>query len=983
MNIPPRLSRILAQNQRLDGAVKLSLSEFEPWFKGSHLPFFPEYTDHGVEHLEEVLVSASSLIRDEAWGILTPGDAAVLILSVLLHDCAMHLSEDSFVALVSSPAGTRSLPLMRDSPWNALWEGFLGEASRFDARKLISLFGDPKPVRRPPLDPVLMEKRDRMLIGEFIRRHHARLAQEIAIFGVPSASPVPLSLQGLGRTSAEDYRELAGLIARSHGFSVRALLPFLEDRFGQAARRECRGVHPTFLMVVLRIADYLQIRAERAPEQLLQVTQLRSPFSQGEWRAHHAIRDVRQSFDDPEAIFIESHPSDVETFFRVKDWCVGIQRELDESWAVLGEVYGRVNELAPLGIVIRRIRSNIEDPRGFEAETGFVPVRARFKSADADLLTLLIKPLYGESSSIGMRELMQNAIDAVRELHQVLKDRGKSTVDVELTDQAADVICAIEQDSGGQHWATVSDRGIGMSTEVVTDYFLTAGASFRRSDYWRRTFEDDAGHSRVMRAGRFGIGALAAFLLGNELNVSTRHIDSSEGVEFTATVDAEVVPLRHIKRPVGTTIKIPVAAHVAKALSSEHWSDFQANRSWDWYVLQHPSVGRIGLDGPLKQRYRLKSSGHRIARWLNFDFPGYDKIHWRYGDGPTLACNGMVIPDHPRSYHSGLRLPNLIVNDPDGHFPLNLQRSTLSTAIPFDDELQRELARYFCAFAISQLPCDLPCLRDARLALSERPFRHIEGFGEGGSSPWFFTSTHFGLCTPAVLKEAGVTSLVIVRAESSLYNTKSFERSLPKNTAFVLLAPSSSAKDDFDTSNTLAMAAAQLDVSTGEYGSGYYELSYVIDLLNDLGNGASRVLMTQRAFDYCNAHFNFEIVAEASIEESEGGWVTLAVGGARQGKAPLKALTAQCSPRTMLPFTPCLVEAFLDKNAMLSEMPPLVAAWLEILGNPLIPIDRNQRRRQFAKQFKALAPYVRAAATEWGRPVVNAGAKRAAKHSAR
>ena len=73
---------------------------------------------------------------------VTPEDAAVLILSVLLHDCAMHLSESAFVALLSDPWRDRSLPRMDDPSWTILWEEFLGEASRFDGRKLKSLFGD-------------------------------------------------------------------------------------------------------------------------------------------------------------------------------------------------------------------------------------------------------------------------------------------------------------------------------------------------------------------------------------------------------------------------------------------------------------------------------------------------------------------------------------------------------------------------------------------------------------------------------------------------------------------------------------------------------------------------------------------------------------------------------------------------------------------------------------------------------------------------
>ncbi len=67
MKLPERLANLLGENQELDGVVKTAISRFEPWIKNSQLPFFPEYTDHGLDHLEQVLATASSLITDNAW----------------------------------------------------------------------------------------------------------------------------------------------------------------------------------------------------------------------------------------------------------------------------------------------------------------------------------------------------------------------------------------------------------------------------------------------------------------------------------------------------------------------------------------------------------------------------------------------------------------------------------------------------------------------------------------------------------------------------------------------------------------------------------------------------------------------------------------------------------------------------------------------------------------------------------------------------
>jgi molecular chaperone HtpG len=132
------------------------------------------YTDHSSKHILEVLQAASSLVRDEAWPILTAGDTALLCLATLLHDSAMHLMEDGFLSLVQGVFSPKILP--EDEQWPDMWAEFLSQAARFDGRKLTELFGNSEPIHRPSPDPAKWELRDRLLIGEFIRRHHARLA---------------------------------------------------------------------------------------------------------------------------------------------------------------------------------------------------------------------------------------------------------------------------------------------------------------------------------------------------------------------------------------------------------------------------------------------------------------------------------------------------------------------------------------------------------------------------------------------------------------------------------------------------------------------------------------------------------------------------------------------------------------------------------------------------------------------------------------
>jgi hypothetical protein len=104
----------------------------------------------------------------------------------------------------------------------------------------------------------------------------------------------------------------------------------------------------------------------------------------------------------------------------------------------------------------------------------------------------------------------------------------------------------------------VSDRGIGMTLQTVRDYFLRVGASYRTSADWKREFADDQQASTVLRTGYFGVGALAAFLVGDEMRVRTRHVTEKEGIEFVIRLHSDPVQVNRADCPVGTTVTIPV-----------------------------------------------------------------------------------------------------------------------------------------------------------------------------------------------------------------------------------------------------------------------------------------------------------------------------------------------------------------------------------------------------------------------------------------
>nr|WP_237477036.1 hypothetical protein [Lichenibacterium sp. 6Y81] len=178
--------------------------------------------------------------------------------------------------------------------------------------------------------------RHRRLIGEFLRRNHPRLAHDLAL-----GLDVTLGLPNLMAGFKTEECDLVGLIARSHGDPLRKHFKYIEAKFDL---RDFNRTHIVFLMAMLRIADYAQLQASRAPPLRALVHPVESPISRQEWRVHASIKNITRTHDDPFAIFIDANPLSVSDYLRLNEWLDGLQSEIDNCWAVFGEVYGRQTE---------------------------------------------------------------------------------------------------------------------------------------------------------------------------------------------------------------------------------------------------------------------------------------------------------------------------------------------------------------------------------------------------------------------------------------------------------------------------------------------------------------------------------------------------------------------------------------------------------------------------------------------------------------
>jgi molecular chaperone HtpG len=269
IEIPPRLLKLLYKEPAFSSDVMKSVTDFDNWLANftKGLPFFPNYTDHGPAHISAILRSADLLITPEAYGVLSPQDAGVLILASLLHDSAMHLTEDGANAFIRRKSSEKLLKPIDKLSWAALWAGHVREGRVWDDDHFESVFGQKTRLRPDgtslardmPDDTRLWDTFDRLFVGDFLRKHHPRLAHEIGVFGVPAPHGVTSRLElSIDRETAE----LAGFVARSHGMPLREAVDRLPGQNDFV--EEVRGVKAVYLMALLRIADFLELEPNQA-----------------------------------------------------------------------------------------------------------------------------------------------------------------------------------------------------------------------------------------------------------------------------------------------------------------------------------------------------------------------------------------------------------------------------------------------------------------------------------------------------------------------------------------------------------------------------------------------------------------------------------------------------------------------------------------------------------------------------------------------
>lgn len=273
---------------------------------------------------------------------------------------------------------------------------------------------------------------------------------------------------------------------------------------------------------------------------------------------------------------------------------------------------------------------------------------------------------------------------------------------------------------------TITDRGIGMREAVIRHYFLRAGASYRRGGEWQMNFERDGDSPKIIRSGRFGVGALAAFLIGIEVEIETRYITSNEGYSFKTNLETEAIEVKRSEAiQVGTRIKIVMTNAVYEKLLTNTSRRNKPNY-WDWYCLSKPTVlrkfqNKIGAEVSEWSNDKVNVSK---GNWRKLKSVTDYEVYWTFESAPALTCNGIFVNDEfamkrmsvEKEYLCRrdlivldfIELPNIAIVDTKGLFPLNLKRDSVTLMqYSFIGDLVRDFLNEMLAWLFFNGPTSL------------------------------------------------------------------------------------------------------------------------------------------------------------------------------------------------------------------------------------------------------------------------------------
>lgn len=396
--------------------------------------FFNEYTRHDISHVDSMLNILDWLVPSSTKKVMTPTDWLLTVLSVYFHDLGLLVTKDEFTNREKSGFSN----FLED----VLYIGTEGEDYRAN---VVEVYPE-------------SDKRERFLYQEFVRHTHAS-----RIYNWISGDAA--SLYGLSKEVTEKVNELLSsldpkfrrdlaMVCQSHHASD------LGDT-GKYRVSQPYGNKPEetanlqYVSILLRTADLLHITQDRTPSILFRVINPSDPVSQIEWAKQMAVKSVRaQVKRDKDGVPTEALEKDtveVYAYFTKADGFFGLTSYLAYADKEIKKSYEWVEHSKKAENCRYNFPWRFIDDSNIEA-SGFLPKPFSFQLEQTKILDLLTGHTLYNDTAVVLRELVQNALDAIK-LQQLLESYGgykASEGKVEITWNSKERTLSIQDNGTGK-----------------------------------------------------------------------------------------------------------------------------------------------------------------------------------------------------------------------------------------------------------------------------------------------------------------------------------------------------------------------------------------------------------------------------------------------------------------------------------------------------------------------------------------------------
>lgn len=284
------------------------------------------------------------------------------------------------------------------------------------------------------------------------------------------------------------------------------------------------SLNAQYIAVLLRIADYLDMDAQRAPLYLYKYLNP-TDYSDLEWRQHFDIDNytkivLNEKTGQKKILFIGSSKEPA-VHRKLLKYFDDINKELLNA-VNLCQLFGKDIYLLN---VYPHIINNIK-PDGFTFSD--YKLELNYKA----ITNLLMgENIYGDKK-YGLREIIQNSIDACK----TMEETAQTHENFIFQKYEPIIIIALNKEKQS---VTILDNGSGMNVEILKKYFLNVGVSYYNSDAYNLQGRE---YSPI---GHYGIGFLSCFMLSDKVEVRTKHIEENKIIKIEFEKNSEYICLTY------------------------------------------------------------------------------------------------------------------------------------------------------------------------------------------------------------------------------------------------------------------------------------------------------------------------------------------------------------------------------------------------------------------------------------------------------